>query len=321
MSRPRPERPDASRPSGADALMRRLEWTVLRRLDGAVHGDYRTLFRGFGLDLADLREYQFADDVRHIDWNVTARTGEPYVRQFHEDREVTGWFLLDLSPSVDFGSNEVRKRQVSAEFVTVLARLLTRNGNRVGAMFYGDRVDAVIPARSGRRQVLHIVHRMLRREPVEAGGETNLEDFLRSAFRFIPRRSLVFVVSDFISTPGWAPALARLTQRHEVIAVRLYDPLEMELPDLGLIMVRDAETGEQLFVDTHERGFRRRFAELAAQREDELRTGFADAGVDVLELATDDDLAEAVTRFADLRKRRSQLAGGGLPAHLTGLGK
>ena len=302
----------------AELLLRRLEWTVLRRLDGAIHGNYRTLFRGFGLDLAELREYQYGDDVRHIDWNVTARTGQPYVRQFHEDREVTAWFLLDLSPSLDFGSSDVRKRGVSAEFVSVLARLLTRNGNRVGAMFYGDAVDTVIPARSGRAQVLHILHRMLTRPARDVSGETDLDDFLQGAFRFIPRRSLVFVVSDFISRPGWAPALARLTRRHEVIAVRLYDPLEMELPDLGLVLIRDAETGEQLFVDTHEPGFRKRFAAAATRRENELRAGFAEAGVDVLELATDDALIDSVMRFADLRKRRSQLAGGGLPAHMAG---
>ena len=134
----------------------------------------------------------------------------------------------------------------------------------------------------------------------------------------MPRRSLVFVVSDFISTPGWAKPLANLAQRHEIIAVRLYDPLEMELPDLGLITMRDAETGEQLFVDTHDRTFRKRFAALAERREQELRSAFTQAGVDALELSTDDDLANAILRFADLRKRRSQLAGGGLPQHLRG---
>ena len=118
----------------SDALLRRLEWTVIRRLDGLLQGDYRTLFRGFGLDLADLREYQYGDDVRHIDWNVTARLQTPYVREYHEDREVTAWFLLDLSPSVDFGSGEVRKRSVAADFVAVLARVLTRHGNKVGAL-------------------------------------------------------------------------------------------------------------------------------------------------------------------------------------------
>jgi len=301
----------------AEHILRRLEWTVIRRLDGAIHGNYRTLFRGSGLDLADLREYQYHDDVRRIDWNVTARLGTTYVREYHEDREVSAWFLLDLSPSVDFGSGKARKRSVSVEFVTVLARLLTRHGNRVGAMFYGERVDTVIPARSGRRQVLHILHRMQGRPERDESTPTNLQEFLRTAFQFIPRRSLVFIVSDFISVPGWAAALARMTQRHEVLAVRLYDPLEMALPDLGFLVIRDAETGEQLFVDTHHRGFRKRFAAAAEQRETALRAGFRQAGVDVLELSTDSPLIDAILRFADLRRRRSQLAcGGGLPQHL-----
>src|SRR6266581_3941568 len=216
-----------------EQILRRLEWTVIRRLDGLLHGDYRTLFRGFGLDLADLREYQYHDDVRHIDWNVTARLATPYVREYHEDRDVTAWFLLDLSPSVDFGSH-VKKRSVSTEFITLLARLLTRHGNRVGALFYGDKVDTVIPARSGRRHVLHILQRMLSRPERSRSDATNLRDFLQTAFRVMQRRSLVFVVSDFISTPGWSEPLAHLAQRHEIVAVRLYDPLEMELPDLGL---------------------------------------------------------------------------------------
>ena len=288
---------------------------MLRRLDGLLHGNYQTLFRGFGLDLADLREYQYYDDVRYIDWNVTARLQTPYVRVYNEDREVMAWFLLDLSPSVDFGAR-VKKRSVSTEFVTVLTRLLTRHGNRVGALFYGDSVDTVIPARSGRRHALHILHRILSRPETSRSAATNLGDFLQTALRVMQRRSLVFVVSDFISTPGWAKPLANLTQRHEVIAVRLYDPLEMELPDLGLIRMRDAETGEQLFVDTHDRTFRKRFAVLAERREQELRAAFTQAGVDALELSTDDDLVNAILRFADLRKRRSQLAGGGLPQHL-----
>ena len=306
------------RPAAAESILRRLEWTVIRRLDGLLHGDYQTLFRGFGLDLADLREYQYHDDVRYIDWNVTARLQTPYVRVYNEDREVTAWFLLDLSPSVDFGA-QVKKRSVSTEFVALLARLLTRHGNRVGALFYGDRVDTMIPARSGRRHALHILHRILSRPEPSRSAATNLRDLLQTAFRVMQRRSLVFVVSDFISAPGWAEPLAHLAQRHEIVAVRLYDPLEMDLPDLGLLVMRDAETGEQLFVDTHDRFFRKRFATLAERREQELRSAFGQAGVDALELSTNDDLVDAILRFADLRKRRSQLAAGGnLPQHLRG---
>jgi uncharacterized protein (DUF58 family) len=307
-----------ARSSGAENILRRLEWTVIRRLDGLLHGDYRTLFRGFGLDLADLREYQYYDDVRYIDWNVTARLQTPHVRVYNEDREVTAWFLLDLSPSVDFGSR-VKKSSASTEFVTVLARLLTRHGNRIGALFYGDSVDTVIPARSGRRHVLHILHKILSRPARLSNGATNLRDLLQTAFRVMQRRSLVFIVSDFISQPGWSQPLAHLARRHEVVAVRLYDALEMELPDLGLLVMQDTETGEQLFVDTHDRAFRKRFAAAAERRENDLRSAFSQAGVDTLELSTQDNLVDAILRFADLRKQRSQLAAGGsLPNHLRG---
>jgi uncharacterized protein (DUF58 family) len=317
---------------GAEQLLRRLEWTALRRLDGLLQGDYRTLLRGTGMDLADLREYQHHDDVRHIDWNVTARLQQPHVRVFTEDREMSAWFVLDLSASVDFGSGDQRKRDVSTEFVAVLARMLTRHGNRVGAMLYGAGVDAVIPTRGGRQHVLHLLH-TLRTRPVAGGtggvekatGLTRLRELLESAANLVRRRSTLFVVSDFISEPGWEKPLGLLAQRHEVVAVRLLDPLELELPDLGLIPIRDVETGEQLLVDTHDAGFRKRFARIAAQREAELRQALGRAGVDTLELSTDDDLVDTIMRFVDMRKRRSRSSGahgahaaGGnkLPAHL-----
>jgi len=299
-----------------EAVLRRLEWTVIRRLDGLLQGDYRTLFRGFGLDLADLREYQYGDDVRHIDWNVTARLQTPYVREYHEDREVTAWFLLDLSPSIDFGSGEVRKRTVSADFVAVLARILTRHGNKVGALFYGEEVDTVIPARSGRRHVLSLLHAMLARPAPKRNAPTDLGALLAAGAHLMQRRSLVFVVSDFYSLPGWEKRLGQLAQRHEIVAVRLHDPLEASLPDLGMLVVQDAETGEQVFVDTHDRGFRKRFTAAAERRERALRAAFRDSGVDALELSTEDDLIDAIRRFADMRKRRSRTAGGAMPKHL-----
>ena len=300
-----------------EALLRRLEWTVIRRLDGLLQGDYRTLFLGFGLDLADLREYQYGDDVRHIDWNVTARLQTPYVREYHEDREVTAWFLLDLSSSIDFGSGEIRKRTVAADFVAVLARILTRHGNKVGALFYGEEVDAVIPARSGRRHVLSLLHAMQQRPAPKRNAPTDLGQLLAAGAHMMQRRSLVFVVSDFYSVPGWEKRLGQLAQRHEVVAVRLHDPLEASLPDLGMLVVQDAETGEQVFVDTHDRGFRKRFTAAAERRERALRGAFRESGVDALELSTDDDLIDAIRRFADLRKRRSRLStGGSMPKHL-----
>lgn len=314
----------ASRRADPEHLLRRLEWTVVRRLDGQLQGDYRTLLRGFGIDLADLREYQLHDDVRYIDWNVTARLQTPHVREFLEDREVTAWFLLDLTGSVNFGSGGVRKRELSSEFVGVLARLLTRHGNRVGALLYdggtntteSGRACHVIPARVGRRQVLHLLDRMLKTGGIATAGvaPTNLTVLLEHAQMAMKRRSVVFVVSDFISVPGWEKALALLSRRHEVIAVRLYDPMELELPNLGFVTMQDAETGEQLFVDTHDRRFRQRFAEAAARRESALRDALSQAGIDCLELTTDERLGDALLRFVRLRKRRSQLSAGAINA-------
>lgn len=299
-----------------ERILQRLEWTVIRRLDGLLHGDYRTLFRGFGLDLADLREYQYHDDVRHIDWNVTARLQTPYVREYNEEREITAWFLLDVSPSVDFGSANVKKRSVLIEFVAVLARLLSRNGNRVGALFYSDGVESAIPPGSGRNKVLQILTRLQSGPELSRSRTTDLADFLNSAFHVVKRRSLIFVISDFISKPGWAKPLLQLSRRHEVLAVRLFDPLEMELPDLGFFVMQDAETGEQIFVDTHNRRFRKRFAAAARKREAELRAALQQAGVDGLELSTEDDLVDTILRFVDLRKHRTRAAGGSLPQHL-----
>lgn len=326
MKNSQPERTLPTAPAeSADHLLRRIEWTVLRRLDGLLQGDYRTLFRGTGMDLADLREYQFHDDVRHIDWNVTARLQQPHVRVFTEDREMSAWFLLDLSPSMDFGSSDQRKRHVLTNFVAVVARLLTRHGNRVGALLYGSGVDTALPARSGRPHVLHLLHTLRSRPEAPIAGPTRLHELLASAANLVRRRSTVFVVSDFITEAGWEAPLGQLVQRHDVVAVRLLDPLELELPDLGLIPIMDAETGEQLLVDTHDAGFRKRFARIAAQREADLRQTLGNAGVDTLEISTDDDLADAIMRFTDLRKQRSRLSGasgaaGRLPAHLARAG-
>jgi len=302
-------------PQQAEKLLGRLEWTVIRRLDGLLQGDYRTLFRGFGLDFADLREYQAYDDVRHIDWNVTARTQVPHVRIYNEDRDVTAWFLLDLSPSVDFGSTEITKRQVLTEFTAVLARLLSRQGNKVGAILFDGLNDYLIPPHAGRRQVLQIVDKVLSNPRLLRSPETDLNAFLGRALSLIKRRAICFVVSDFVSRPGWERGLFQLSQRHEGIAVRLLDPADMALPDIGMLLFEDAETGEQLFVDTVDKGFRRRFVAAAERNEAAMLDAFAAAGLDVLELSTTDDLVDAVLRFANMRKVQSRLgAGGALPA-------
>ena len=307
-----PARPDPQQ------VLRRLEWTVIKRLDGQLQGDYRSLFRGTGLVLADLREYQSHDDVRHIDWNVTARMQTPYVREHQEDREVAAWFLVDMSGSVHFGSGAVSKRQLAAEAVTVLARLLSQHGNRVGIMLFSGtqvRAEVVVPARSGRRHLLHVLQLMLSDLPTAgtrptAGATTDLRVLLSQAQAVIRRRASIFLVSDFITQPDWHAPLSQLARRHEVVAIRLRDRLEQEIPNIGLLLMQDAETGEQLLVDGNDAGFRARFAHIATERENLLRQGLTRAGVDCLELTTDEPLDQAIFRFTQLRKRASQMAQG-----------
>jgi uncharacterized protein (DUF58 family) len=300
MSTPTPETSDST----PERILHRLDWQVIRRLDGLLQGDYRSLFYGYGLDLADLREYQPEDDIRYIDWNVTARMNTPYVRQYVEDREITAWFLLDLSPSVDFGALRGQKRSVLIDLVATLARLLTRHGNRVGAMFYTSQVDRTLPARGGRMHVLRLINDLLRQPRLPRAPFTNLTPLLDTGLNAIKRRSLIFIISDFISAPGWERPLRLLSQRHDVLAVRLWDPREIELPDIGPIIMEDAETGEQLYVDTHDKKFRQRFQEAARRREADLSETFKRCGVDVLSLSTEEELVHAIVRFAALRRQR-----------------
>jgi uncharacterized protein (DUF58 family) len=282
----------------------------VRRLDGLLQGDYRTLFRGFGLELAELREYQLTDDVRAIDWYVTARMQTPYVRQYLEDREVTAWFLLDMSPSVDFGAAGVRKRDVLIDFVAVLARLLTRHGNRVGALVDVGDAAGMIPAQSGRTHVLHMIRDLGGRPHLRRAPRTDLSTLLLTADRTIRRRSLVFLVSDFLSVPGWDRPLAALARRHEVLAVSIRDPREIALPDVGPLVLEDSETGEQVFVDTHDRRFRSRYETLLGERDAATVRTLSRNGIDLLTLTTEGDMAREIVRFAALRreKRKSPAA-------------
>ena len=275
-------------------------------MDGYLQGDYRSLFYGSGVDFADLREYQPEDDIRYIDWNVSARMNTPYVRKYVEDREVIAWFLLDLSPSVDFGRLEHQKRSVLIDFVATLARLLTRHGNRVGAMMFGSKMQHTVPARGGRNQVLRLINDLLKQPQLPSSSITDLASLINGGLNAIKKRSLVFIISDFISAPGWEKSLSLLGSRHEVVAIRLWDPREMELPDVGAIIMEDAETGEQLYVDTHDKKFRQRFQEAAQKREAALAESFKRAGVDVLPLSTEEDLIRAIVRFAAARRKHKK---------------
>ena len=301
-----------------DRLLRRLEWRLGRRLDGRLQGGYRTVWHGTGIDFTDLRPYTPEDDVRHIDWNVTARLDEPFVRQYTEDRELTAWLVVDRSASMRFGRSPEPdtarpaaqggqgKETVATELAVSLGRLVAQGGNRVGAILYDNRAHQVIPPRTGRDQILRIA-RELMRTPATAGpgATTDLAAMLRlAAATTVRRRSLVFVMSDFIGDPGWDRPLAMLTHRHEVVVIRVVDPAELELPDLGLILVEDAETGEQLLVDTSDPLLRGRLAAQVGAREDVVAEGMRRAGVDAHRITTDQDLLAALVDMVRRSGRR-----------------
>jgi uncharacterized protein (DUF58 family) len=280
-----------------ERVLRGVEWKVLRRLEGRLQGEFHTLLRGSGTDFLDLRGYEWGDDVRHIDWNVTARMDELFVRDFMEDRELTAWLLLDRSRSMAFGSLERTKELVLCELSAAFAQLLIRGGNRVGAIVYDGEREWTIRPGQGRFQVLALVRELLR--PIGGGPATDLSKLLDTATRLARRRSLVVVISDFISAPGWEQPLARLTERHEVVAVQLVDPREYELPDAGLIYVEDAENGTQLLVDSSDPELRRRLRAAVEERDQTIRRGAARARVRLHVVSTEDDLVSALVRICN----------------------
>ncbi|MGH9278813.1 MAG: DUF58 domain-containing protein, partial [Acidimicrobiales bacterium] len=268
-------------------------------------GNYRTPLLGHGTDFRDVREYESGDDVRHIDWNVTARMDQLYVRQYAEDRELTAWLLLDHSPSMSFGPVHRTKDGVLCEVAATTAQLFVRGGNRIGALVYDNERVRTLPPRQGRNQVLALIDE-LQRPTGGKGGVTDLRRLLDAAARMIRRRSLVVLVSDFISEPGWERSLLRLSERHEVVAVRLIDPREFDLPDAGLLVVEDAETGEQLFVDSSNPEFRRRLRQAGEERARAIRDEAGRARVDLHVISTEDDLVAAFVRIVESRRRRGR---------------
>jgi len=288
-----------------ERVLRRLEFKVVRRLDGFLFGDYRGVFYGPSLDLAEVREYQPGDEVRRIDWNVTARMNRLFVRQYLEEKELTAWLLVDLSPSMSFGTIRQFKRQLAVEFAGVAAYIVTRHGDKVGALaFPAEHGHAYIPPRAGRLQALRIIHDLSALPETSGGGRTDLGAMLHQLGRVVRRRSLLFLVSDFHSPEGWEGALAELQHRHEIIAVRIEDPRERELPDVGGVYLHDPETDQQLWVDTSDQRVRATYRELVRARDASLTSAVRRTGVDMLTLSTEASLVEPLLRFILFRRRR-----------------
>ncbi|MEU5861706.1 MULTISPECIES: DUF58 domain-containing protein [unclassified Nonomuraea] len=277
-----------------EKLLLRLEWKVVRRLDGRLQGAHRTAHRGSGVDFTGLRPYTGGDDARHIDWNVTARLDEPHLRVFTEDRELTVWLVLDRSASMAAGRPGRGKHDVLAELALVLARLFGRGGNRVGALLFDNGMSRVVPPGASRRHTLRIGAELDRTAGARAGATTDLARMLDAAGRLARRRSLVVVLSDFIGDGDWEHSLRRLARRHEVVALRIVDTADDVLPEAGLIVVEDAETGEQLVVDSADPLLRIRFREAVDARDARLAAGMRRAGVPVHRVGTDRDLVEAL---------------------------
>ncbi|MEV3984838.1 DUF58 domain-containing protein [Nonomuraea sp. NPDC049758] len=281
-----------------EKLLLRLEWKVVRRLDGRLQGAHRTAHRGSGVDFTGLRRYADGDDARHIDWNVTARLDEPHLRVFTEDRELTVWLVLDRSASMTAGRPGRGKHDVLAELALVLARLFGRGGDRVGALLFDTGMARVVPPGTSRRHALRIGAELERTAGPRAGATTDLALMLDAAGRLARRRALVVVLSDFIGEGDWERSLQRLARRHEVVALRIVDAADDALPEAGLIVVEDAETGEQLVVDSADPLLRVRFREAVAARDARLAAGMRRAGVPVHRVATDHDLTDTLVELA-----------------------
>lgn len=287
-----------------DRLLLRLEWRVLRRLDGRLQGSYRTVHRGSGMDFAGLRPYADGDDARFIDWNVTARLDELQVREFNEDRELTAWLVLDRSASMSVGGPDRGKGDVLAELALTLARLLGRSGNRVGAVLYDTGQTRVVPPGTGRRQALRIGTELDRSVEPAGGSTTDLGAMLEAVASMARRRSLVVVISDFIGSGDWERPLLRLAHRNEVVALRVIDDADDVLPAVGLIVVEDVETGEQLLIDSSDPLFRSRFQRGVDERDELLAAGMTRAGVPLHRVSTRADLVDSLLGIVRAGRRR-----------------
>lgn len=287
-----------------ERVLRRLEFKIIRRLDGFLFGDYRGVFYGPSLDLAEVREYQPGDEVRRIDWNVTARMSRIFVRQYLEERELTAWIAVDLSPSMRFGTRRQLKRDTATEFSAVAAYIATRHGDKVGLIGFPGR-HVFIPPRGGRTQALRVIHTLDSLSERDR-SVADLGESLHRVAKTMRRRSLLFIVSDFQAKDGWEQPLRELVRRHEVIAVWVTDPAERELPDVGGLFVRDPESGEQVWVDTSDRRLRETYRDLVAAQEQKIRRAFRLAMVDVLELSTAEPLVGPLVQFISRRKRRGR---------------
>jgi uncharacterized protein (DUF58 family) len=300
-----PEPPTASR----EVLrqVRRIDLRTRGLVNSRFTGDYHSVFKGQGIEFAEVREYQPGDDVRAIDWNVTARLGTPFVKRFVEERELTVLLVVDLSGSQRWGTRGRLKSELVAEVAATLAMSAMRNNDRVGLLLLTDRVEWFVPPRKGRRHVLRLIRDLLAFRP--EGKGTDLGAGVQYVARLLGSRSIVFLFSDFQLGEGWDPfarSLTRATDRHDVVAVTLTDPGDAALPDVGLLSLRDPETGERVVVDTSSAGTRERFSRLVRAEAERATRLFRRLGVDEIRVGTDAPYTSALLAFFQRRERRKR---------------
>jgi uncharacterized protein (DUF58 family) len=299
-----------------DEVLRRLELTITRKLDGLLQGDYRGLVPGHGSDLGETRLYQPGDDTRRIDWNVSARMQAPYVRETIADRELETWLLIDQSASLDFGTANCEKRDLVLNAAGAVGFLTSRSGNRLGAMLLRPGTEPVIvPALSGRVHLQSVLHRVITAPRLEGGGPTNLATGIERLGGVMRRRGLAVVISDWLDPTPWQMPLRRLAVRHDVLAVEVLDPRELALADVGVLELVDPETGRVYEVQTSDARLRERFASAAADQRAAIATHMRAAGADHLVLRTDEDWLLDLVRFVVSRRRNQQSVAPAIVVH------
>lgn len=295
----------------ADEIIRRLTLDVSRRLDGMLHGDFMGIVPGRGSEPGETRRYEPGDDVRHIDWNVTARMQQPYLRETIADRELETWMLVDRSPRLDFGTASCEKRDLVLGAAAGIGLLTARGGNRTGAMIVRGPNVTTIPPRQGRRHLLGILNRVLESPRIDGAGNTDLRAGLKAVGSMAPRRGLIAVLSDFQTDPQqWRTALGAVALRHSVLCVQVVDPRDVELPPVGLLHFVDPTTGATREVNTDERAVRERFAEAASRQQATISQAIRSAGADHMVLRTDGDWLMDLARHVSRRRRRAEVTAG-----------
>ncbi|MBU4201636.1 MAG: DUF58 domain-containing protein [Candidatus Altiarchaeales archaeon] len=283
--------------------VRRVELRTKRFVDSIFQGAYKSTFKGRGIEFSEVREYQPGDDIRTIDWNVTARFGHPYVKEFIEERDLTILIAFDISGSLDFGTQSNLKKDTATELIASIAFSALRNNDRVGLILFSNRVEKYIPPRKGRKQVMRVIRETLYHEPEEKA--TDLNQGLEFISRITRKKAIVFFISDFNEpVENYAKSMRILGKKHDLISVNIRDLREEEIPDVGLVSLEDGETGEQILVDTSDEEFRRNFIELANEQRERTTRFHRSNGIDIIDIRTDYDWTKEMIKFFGIRRRR-----------------